>query len=248
MVIKEEWRYIADFNKKYAISNHGRVYNYYKNIYLAQFPNDDGYLRVRLQLPNTSPKSIFVHKLVLEGFVGPRPTKMVCRHYPDQTKTNNLLTNLSWDTETRNALDRIEAGTAGNGKSLSIETIKAIKTDLILGNTITFLAKKYGTSLTRISNIKNGKMYTEIGQDMTKIKGMRTKHKRLCKSQIIYAKLLLNTNQYTLIQIAKAIVGNPTDIYRIKQGTRHSKVLIPQGLTLQEAMIKISKNESLEII
>lgn len=242
---EEEWRYIKGYNNKYAVSSHGRIYNYYKNIYLAQRLNHDGYLRVKLRLPNKKPKAIFAHKLVLESFIGPRPPKMVCRHYPDQDKTNNYLNNISWDTEKQNALDRIEIGTAGNGNSLPIEVIISIKNDLISGGSVTKLASKYNTSIARMSNIKNGKMYTEIGPDMTKIKGMRTKHKRLCKTQIIYAKLLLESNQYTKAQIVKATGITQQDIYRINIGERHSGVLIPQDLTLQDAMIKISKNEEL---
>ena len=37
-----------------------------------------------------------VHHLVLEAFVGPRPPGYVCQHYPDPSRTNCRLDNLSW--------------------------------------------------------------------------------------------------------------------------------------------------------
>lgn len=48
----------------------------------------------------------FVHRLVLEAFIGPRPEGMICCHY-DGNPQNNKPENLRWDTHYGNAQDAI---------------------------------------------------------------------------------------------------------------------------------------------
>jgi hypothetical protein len=50
-----------------------------------------------------------VQTLVLEAFVGPRPTGMVCCHANDIV-TDNRLTNLRWDTRSANNFDAVTNG------------------------------------------------------------------------------------------------------------------------------------------
>lgn len=59
----------------------------------------------------------YVHRLVLEAFVGPCPPGMECRHYPDQNPANNRLENLSWATPKTNQGDRKENGTTVEGEN-----------------------------------------------------------------------------------------------------------------------------------
>jgi hypothetical protein len=67
-----------------------------------------GYLIIKLTR-NHEDRSVSVHPLVLEAFVGPRPPGMECCH-ADGDKTNNALSNLRWDTKRANELDAIRAG------------------------------------------------------------------------------------------------------------------------------------------
>lgn len=53
----------------------------------------------------------YVHQLVLELFVGPRPRGKEARHFPDQNPANNHVSNLSWTTAVINQRDRIANGT-----------------------------------------------------------------------------------------------------------------------------------------
>lgn len=64
-----------------------------------------GYHRVELNLPERAQK-FFVHRLVLEAFVGPCPKGMITRHWPDRDRGNNRLTNLAWGTGKQNQEDR----------------------------------------------------------------------------------------------------------------------------------------------
>jgi hypothetical protein len=75
-----------------------------------------GYLRVSLRLHGGKQAQRYVHRLVLEAFVGPCPEGMQARHYPDPDPTNNRLANLSWDTPSQDNYDRVEHGTHQHAK------------------------------------------------------------------------------------------------------------------------------------
>ncbi|MCK5020716.1 MAG: HNH endonuclease [Candidatus Peribacteraceae bacterium] len=72
-----------------------------------------------------------IHRLVLEAFVGPRPSGMQCRHL-DGDGSNNRLDNLLWGTVEENMTDRDNHGKTVHGKSiakskLSPEKVRAIR-------------------------------------------------------------------------------------------------------------------------
>jgi len=77
-----------------------------KEITLRPVINKQGYGRVHLYDHNSKPRSFFVHRLVLEAFVGPCPKGMECRHYPDNNPANNKLSNLQWGTKQEQHKDR----------------------------------------------------------------------------------------------------------------------------------------------
>lgn len=66
--------------------------------------NERGYCMVGFDVDGRN-ETRFVHQLVLEAFVGPKPDGLEGCHYPDHDKTNNRLTNLRWDTHAENARD-----------------------------------------------------------------------------------------------------------------------------------------------
>jgi len=77
---------------------------------LKLIKNPDGYTRVKIK-----GKLVFVHVLVLESFVGSRPSGMQCCHnngIPD----DNRLMNLRWDTPRNNVNDRRFHGTYQYGE------------------------------------------------------------------------------------------------------------------------------------
>lgn len=59
----------------------------------------------------------YVHTLVLEAFVGPRPEGMEACHSPDRNPANCAATNLRWDTPSANNLDKIAHGTMPRGET-----------------------------------------------------------------------------------------------------------------------------------
>lgn len=73
-----------------------------------------GYWQVSLTR-NAKGYTRYVHRLVLEAFVGPRPEGMECRHL-NGIRTDSRLVNLAWGTTAENQADREEHGTANIGE------------------------------------------------------------------------------------------------------------------------------------
>lgn len=101
----------------------------------------------------------FVHRLVLEAFVGPRPKGGVCRHL-DGNPLNNKLNNLCWGTQKENLADRLLHGTVNRGErngqsKLTADQVLEIKR---IGRTVTqdSLAAKYGVNRTSIGRVLRG--------------------------------------------------------------------------------------------
>jgi len=72
---------------------------------LKPMKNADGYIRVKIKK-----RLVFVHILVLEAFVGPKPVGMQCCHN-NNVRDDNRLVNLRWDTPKNNVHDRRFHGT-----------------------------------------------------------------------------------------------------------------------------------------
>lgn len=71
---------------------------------LSEHRNRRGYISVNMTRDGRN-YSRFIHRLVLEAFVGPRPDGMEGCHYPETNKSNNRLSNLRWDTHAENERD-----------------------------------------------------------------------------------------------------------------------------------------------
>lgn len=114
----EKWIPIAGYEGSYEVSNTGVVRSIArldaigrpkaeKN--LRPDPRPSGHLRVTL-CQNSKTRRFWVHRLVLEAFVGPRPEGMEACHNDGDPMNNNVL-NLRWDTKSANAQDRVRHGT-----------------------------------------------------------------------------------------------------------------------------------------
>lgn len=57
----------------------------------------------------------FIHRLILEAFVGKCPAGLQCRHL-DGNPVNNNLENLKWGTRSENQMDRVRHGRHNRGK------------------------------------------------------------------------------------------------------------------------------------
>ena len=66
----------------------------------------------------------YVHRLVLEAFVGPRPEGMACRHL-DGDRANNRVENLAWGTYSENERDKLRHGTWLMGEAINARLTEA---------------------------------------------------------------------------------------------------------------------------
>jgi hypothetical protein len=111
---------VADF-PGYRVTDDGRVQSCWScgrrpsrmtNVWrdLKPAPQHRGHLAVCL-VRDHKKHTRFVHRLVLEAFVGPCPPGMEACHFPNRDPADNRLENLRWDTHLANVEDRWDHGT-----------------------------------------------------------------------------------------------------------------------------------------
>jgi hypothetical protein len=121
-----------------------------------------GYHLILLRpIPGGKIKAFYVHRLVLEAFIGPCPEGMECRHLDGNPK-NNRLDNLYWGTGKENATDRVRHGTGGYGEKnpsckLSPSEVEEIKSYCRQGMSQRKVAKLFGVTQSHVSLIMQGK-------------------------------------------------------------------------------------------
>lgn len=92
----EVWKDITGYEGLYAVSSHGRVKSYYVNRILKPQIVRGGYYAVKLS-KNRKKEHKYVHILVAEAFI-PNENNLPVVNHKDETRTNNLSTNLEWCT------------------------------------------------------------------------------------------------------------------------------------------------------
>lgn len=91
----------------YIIEDTGNILGKRGN-YLKPYPNNEGYMRVRLYQNGVS-KQKFVHRLVAEKFI-PNPKGLPEVNHIDGNKANNQVSNLEWVTSSDNKLHALATG------------------------------------------------------------------------------------------------------------------------------------------
>lgn len=89
---EELWHFIPEYDKRYAISNHGRVFNVETQRYLKGSPNGAGYCTVNLSDLGMA-LCHAIHRLVAEAFLEDFDPDLEVAHY-DGDKLNNRPDNL----------------------------------------------------------------------------------------------------------------------------------------------------------
>ncbi len=133
--------------------------------YLKRTPNAHGYIMVSL-FQGCGQYRRYVHRLVLEAFVGPCPEGMECCHN-DGNPANNCVENLRWDTTSANQLDREMHGTSNRGEQqgrskLKDEYIPIIKKLYEVGVLQSQIAEAFGVHQMNVSCIVRGKTWDHI--------------------------------------------------------------------------------------
>lgn len=123
-----------------------------------------GYLSVNLQAAGV--KSFhFIHHLVLEAFVGPRPPGLICCH-GDGDPSNNRVENLRWDSYLSNSADMLRHGTRPMGSrcnaKLGEEEVREIRRLRSAGVRSSDLATTFGVTSPNIAAIVHRRSWSHL--------------------------------------------------------------------------------------
>lgn len=93
---KEIFKPLTDYEGKYLISSHGRIFNIHTHKFINLHMSNRGYLLACLY-DNKTKKSVTVnvHRLVADKFI-PNPDNLSDCNHIDEDKTNNNVENLQW--------------------------------------------------------------------------------------------------------------------------------------------------------
>lgn len=131
-------------------------------------PNAKGYLRVNLSLAaRKTYRTLRVHRLVLEVFIGPCPEGMEARHL-NGIKADNRLENLAWGTPEENRSDNHDLGVYAHGEAhtqvkLTESDVRSIRDRYAAGGIfMRELAAEYGVELTTIHAIVHRRSWKHV--------------------------------------------------------------------------------------
>lgn len=135
----------------FLVSDDGRVRGLSGKI-LKPSVSRDGHLYINHRWLGKQEK-LWIHRAVLEAFVGPCPSGQEARHL-DGNPSQNTLDNLAWGTRQENADDRVRHGNSPKGErsglaKLTEKQVIEIR-DLYGTRTLRALARQYGVSHTAI--------------------------------------------------------------------------------------------------
>ena len=175
----ENWRPVVGLGGAYEVSDLGRVRGlarldvmgrrlHAKILANARMGSTNRYVRIRLRADNRT-LDVPVHHMVLEAFVGPRPTGADACHN-DGDRWNNRLSNLRWDSHAGNQRDKIAHGTIARGSrngyaSLDERRVRFIKAMLVLGVGPTTLSRAFGVAREHVQSIGRGKAWGWLGAE-----------------------------------------------------------------------------------
>lgn len=116
---------------------------------------------------NNIRKSVSIHILVAESFLGPRPTWNHQVNHIDANKRNPRLSNLEWLTRQENMAHAHRLGLMSQGEThaaakLTDESVNSIRKRYSCGELGKHLAVEYGVSRSVISLIVNRKSWNHI--------------------------------------------------------------------------------------
>lgn len=165
----EIWKPIP--NTDYAVSNTGKVASMKKGWRVMKGNKDgNGYASVCLCDGGGGARTVKVHKLVAEAFLGPRPTPKHEVNHIDGIRTNPHVDNLEWVTRSGNQRHRFDVlrhcgprGEANGNTKITEAKARKIIQRCATGETQRRVAADYGVAQCTISNIVTGKTWAWLG-------------------------------------------------------------------------------------
>lgn len=151
--------------KQYKVTDCGEIIGVLGHK-LKQNETHHGYLRVGL-FKNGRAHNKYVHRLVLDAFLYPRPAHAslgeVQTNHKDRNKKNNNIDNLEWVTCSENHRSRVWPDDVSAGlKKLVDGEVWLIKKLVWAGQSCRFVAKMFKVNKNTINAIKNKKTWKQI--------------------------------------------------------------------------------------
>ena len=166
--MSEVWKDVVGYEGRYQVSNLGRIKSLpnqrrKSELILKQASHKTpGHKIVNLTSNDGGwkQKCHWVHRLVLEAFVGPCPAGMEGCHNDGNPK-NNELGNLRWDTDSGNQADRVLHGTSNIGErnpqaKLCLADVRIIKQRIADGESDEVISASFPVTSYAIKSIRNG--------------------------------------------------------------------------------------------
>ncbi len=168
----ETWKSVLGYGGLYEVSDQGRVRSLDRVV--ESYGGREGLRRGRVLRPGGGGpyssvqlsmagrvRTVRIHTLVLEAFVGPRPDGLEACH-ANGDPADNRLTNLRWDTRVANCADRARHGRTRRGERhhnavLSDQDVHEIRRRRAAGETGVSLAAEFGVSPAQISRVVHRK-------------------------------------------------------------------------------------------
>lgn len=158
--------------KNYSISKHGVITNLKTGRVLKITRNQKGYCQVQIS-SNGYAKTITIHKLVYNTYVGEVPNGYEINHI-DGNKENNHVSNLETVTKKENMQKAVENGQIKSGIDCP-SSVQVSQIDVLSGveinrfGSINIATNKTGVAGSSISCVINGKRTTAGGFKWVKI-------------------------------------------------------------------------------
>jgi hypothetical protein len=158
----EKWKAIPGFEGLYEVSDQGRVRN--QTRLLRPSKQQRGHMLVALG----ATAQRYVHRLVLEAFVGPASDGMECRHL-NGDPADNRLCNLAWGTRLENFADRTRLGehNAPRGTKqpharLNEDLVRKIRSDCAAGRKQQDVADELGIGQSHVWMVVNRRLWAWV--------------------------------------------------------------------------------------
>lgn len=119
----EIWKPVVGAEDLYEVSDQGRVRSIKRAMLMRPCANRSGHTTIDIRR-----KRQYVHRMVLEAFVGPPPDGTKISRHLNGDPSDNRLTNLAWGTQAENVDDAYRYSAATMGRLL--ERMSAIETDI----------------------------------------------------------------------------------------------------------------------
>lgn len=224
--MEEIWKSIDGY-PAYEVSNLGRVRSYFLKGRISKVSDEPqrilkggrtkcSYWVVTL-IGDSGPRTRFIHQLVAEAFIGPRPEGYFVCH-KDDNKDDNRASNLCYGTPQDNTNQAIENGVEfGRPKKLSEQEVVEIRNARIKGvETNSEIAQRYNVSVVMVQKIGTGKRYADIDGPIKKYK----RHTGKISNRQIKEIKALRKEGWTLMEIAQKYRVSESYVSLLVRGLR----------------------------